>query len=178
MSRKDGVKKPYPGKLPKQVKSLMRRYRKVKDKRMKASRFPGRCTGLGLFRFLAQVFDNNEKAPREDKLTNEAITAMLMEEFPHNKELIKGFKEGKRTLNYYRDLYNRGRLTNDEPPPSISFRYNSDGLAVELRHGRTLLSITERQTYARKFFGIHSALKAKEPTHVESPEEPNPPPDP
>lgn len=158
---KDKRKKPRPGKQPKRVKNMMRLYRGVSAKKKKKPQFVGRCSGLGLFRFIAQVFEQNERVAREDRLTNEAIELMLLDEFGHNKALVEGFKTGKRTVNYYRDLYNRGRMHNDEPPPVISFRYNSAGLAVDLRNGTKLLETKDRLEYSRKFFGLHSLLKAK-----------------
>lgn len=143
------------------VQTIMKKYKGIKHKPKRKTVYCGKRTKLGLFEFLANVFIANERAAREDKLTNEAIEKMVIDEYNGETTLVKGFRSKKNTINYYRDLFNRGRLTNDEPPPVISYRYNADGHPVELRQGIRLLSAAERLEYSRKFFGIHSLLKQK-----------------
>jgi hypothetical protein len=154
-------KRPEVRKNPQRVKNLMKRYRKVSDTPHTKQRHTGRCTKLGLFSFMSQIFTNNESVPRDQKLTNDAIELMMIDEFPDHKAMIMGFKTKTRTINYYRDLYNRGVMTNRVPPPVISYRYNQDGFVVDLRHGAKLLSTEEKRRYAQKFFGLHAVLKSR-----------------
>lgn len=164
-------RKPREGKHPKRVKNMMKLYTSITDAR-RLPRAVGKYAKLGLFQFLVEIFENNEQVSRENKLTNEAIKTLILDEYPDRKTLQDGFKTGKYTVNYYRDLYNRGRLfpgpRRGTPPTRVSYRYNELGLVVDIRSGTRVLTPTERAEYARKFFGIHSALKAKQ----ESPDEP------
>lgn len=167
-------KKPKPGKNPKRVKNMMRMYKGIRSDVKKKPVFAGKCSGLGMFQFIAQMLEANERAAKEDKLTDASLELMLIDEYPQNKRMIEVFRTRLRTINYYRDLYNRGRLTNDKPPPVISYRYNEFGLAVNLRHSDILLSTQDRMNYAKKFYRLHSLLtKAKEKPHAQ-PDDPQP----
>ena len=96
------------------VDRLMAAYAKVKTVKLrgKKAKTQGKRTKLGITRFLFQVFQHNELLPRQDKLTNEQIAAMLLEEFPDQERLHRGLERGgKFGINDYRRRYNSGRCS-------------------------------------------------------------------
>lgn len=137
------------------VNSLMAAYSKAPpDMKIKARRAKteGKRTKMGLCRFLFEVFRQNELLPRKEKLTNEKIAAMVIDEFPDQEKLHRGLIHGgKVSINDYRRRYNNGTLVKDVLPDRVSFRYNRDGLAVESRMGRRLLTIMDQNTISERF---------------------------
>ena len=141
-----------------QPEELMSRYEGIGDDKRPRKRKAVTCgkrTKLGIQEFLANVFEANELLPRSKKLTNAALESMLLEEFAHHAPLVKKVKEGRdHIINYYRHRYNLGLLTG-KSPPTISFRYNENGLAIEPRYGKRILTSEKRaeiiDKYRRKF---------------------------
>jgi hypothetical protein len=136
------------------VDRLMAAYSKVKTVKLRAkkAKTQGKRTKLGITRFLFQVFQHNELLPRQDKLTNEQIAAMLLEEFPDQDKLHRGLERGgKFGVNDYRRRYNSGTLVRDVFPDRCSFRYNVSGLPVDARTGRRVLSVTEQVKIAADY---------------------------
>ncbi|MBW1953230.1 MAG: hypothetical protein JRI66_09135 [Deltaproteobacteria bacterium] len=92
----------------------------------------GLKTGVGIFTFLAMLFDLNEHLPREKKMTDLTIARLLVQEFAHllekNRSSIRKVAEGKLKISYYRALYNAGRMTQGRIPNPKSRRYGPDGL--------------------------------------------------
>lgn len=134
------------------VKKLMDDYSGIPDtnhRRRKAVTC-GKRTKMGIQQFLATIFEMNELNPRSKKLTNAAIQKLLLDEFPNRPNLHRNFDAGKTSINYYRHLYNSGRLTN-RMPANISFRYNEVGIAVEPRHGKRPLTVPEKQQTIERY---------------------------
>lgn len=159
MSKKEPSQKP--GHVKRRIRSIMSKHVGLKDRNNRRPRFIGKETGLGLCRFLAELFHNNEEVPPSKRLTNEAIERILVKEYPQHKALHKNLRNGRRTVNYYRDLYNRGRWTNGEPPAKISYRYNEDGIPVSIRNGKRPMTATERAEYARRYLGIQATIRQR-----------------
>lgn len=148
-----GEKPKEPRRVVRSVASLMRDYLGVRDAmRMRYTSGAGRRTKLSLGRFLAAVFETNELNPPHQKLTNAAIERLLFDEFPQKKEaFLRARKSGKGGVNYYRYLYNLGRLTGGIAPPYISFRYNDLGQPVDTRTGKRILTVREREEIIARF---------------------------
>lgn len=70
-------------------------------------------------------------------MTDTAITKAVAEEFPGRKITIS-LLTGKRTINYYRNHYNAGRLTGTKPKIP-SRRWTENGLVANGRTGRPLI---------------------------------------
>ncbi len=152
--------KPKKSQLPKDrglavpIDRLMRHYAKSDghQRRARKPKVQGKRTKKGLTQFLFDMFEQNEMAARIDKLTNEKMELMLMEEFPNHDPLIKGLQVGgKGGINDYRRRYNCGVLRRDVLPTRISFRYNKDGLRVDTRTGRRLMSVQDQAKYEQHF---------------------------
>ncbi len=158
------------GKSPKRVKSMMKKYQGTPDIPTKKARFIGKYTHIGQQDFLFQMFEANELAPKDQKLTNQAMQELLLKEFPHNGSIRAGFKSGNKTINYYRYHYNLGRYSKPrwQPPLRLSYRYNEFGIIVDCRTGKIPLSHLQRERYARRYFGAYSARQAKEQSHESS----------
>lgn len=106
----------------------------------------GKKTGLGIMTFWATLFECNERLPRTRKMTNAEIERQVRVEFSHEETLMENLESGRQTVNYYRNLYNKGKLTKPRlvAPSHISFRYNTDGKIVDTRTGKRILSEEER----------------------------------
>lgn len=142
------------GSLATPVERLMGYYSKAPEMRLRArkAKTAGKRTKLGLMRFLFDVFRQNELLPRKDKLTNEKIAAMLLEEFPGLESLHRGLeKGGKAGVNDWRRRYNSGTLIKDVFPDRCSFRYNAEGFPVESRVGRRVLSTQEQREISERY---------------------------
>jgi hypothetical protein len=109
-----------------------------------SKRSEGTRTKLGITQFWASLFEANETLPTAKKLTDTEIRARVHEQFPDRPAVHRLFAEGrdKITVNYYRNIYNSGRLLG-KVPKEMSFRYNKSGKPVEPKRGRKLLSPQE-----------------------------------
>tara|TARA_R110002020_G_scaffold115383_1_gene265297 strand:+ start:5138 stop:5632 length:495 start_codon:yes stop_codon:yes gene_type:complete len=105
----------------------------------------GKKTQLGIMAFWATLFEGNELLSRNKKMTNAEIERQVRLEFPHEETLMENLDSGRQTVNYYRHLYNVGKLTKPRgtPPKHISFRYSNVGKVVDTRSGKRLLTQEE-----------------------------------
>ena len=96
------------------------------------------------------LFEGNELLPVSKKMTNAEIERQVRLEFPHEKVLLENLDTGRQSVNYYRHLFNKGRMTKKVTPESISFRYNDKGQIVSTRSGRLFLEF-EKSEYMAKY---------------------------
>ena len=117
----------------------------------------GKKTGLGIMTFWATIFEGNELLPRTKKMTNAEIERQVRLEFPHEETLMENLDSGKQTVNYYRHLYNVGKLTKPRgtPPNHISFRYNEAGQVVDTRTGKRVLTKEEHNELLERYNVLH-----------------------
>jgi len=114
------------------------RVRRIDDPQVWERKSCGKTTGLSIYETIAVLFQANELAPKTRKLTDEAITQFVAAEFPKSKGVAAMLnRTGGRTLNHYRSLYNKGKLTGTKPmQPSQRWTYK--GELANLRTGRPL----------------------------------------
>jgi len=98
----------------------------------------------GICLWWATLFQANEALPPHKKLTDQSIKLAVLKEFPtlgyESKDKLGPPDEtGRETVNYYRNLYNLGRLTSGKVPERKSYRYNEQGKRVNGRTGTRLL---------------------------------------
>ena len=105
--------------------------------------------------FWATLFEGNELLPKSKKMTNAELERQVRAEFPHEKTLLENLDSGRQSVNYYRHLYNKGRMSKPKgtPPEYISFRYNSDGESVDTRTGKRVLDKESTNAYIEKYRG-------------------------
>tara|TARA_R110000824_G_scaffold180908_1_gene361526 strand:+ start:811 stop:1302 length:492 start_codon:yes stop_codon:yes gene_type:complete len=115
----------------------------------------GKVSGLGIMAFWATLFEGNELLPKSKKMTNAEIERQVRAEFPHEQTLLENLDSGRQSVNYYRHLYNKGRMSKSKgaPPQHISFRYNEEGLFVDTRAGKRMLDEVEIEEYAKRYQG-------------------------
>jgi len=115
----------------------------------------GRRTGLGIMAFWATLFEGNELLPKSKKMTNAELERQVRSEFPHEQTLLENLDSGRQSVNYYRHLYNKGRMSKPKgtPPQHISFRYNEEGFVVDTRTGKRMLDEVEVEEYAKRYQG-------------------------
>ena len=115
----------------------------------------GKRTGLGIMAFWATIFEANEILPKLKKMTNAELERQVRAEFPHEATLLENLDSGRQSVNYYRHLFNKGRMSKPKGsiPEEISFRYNTDGLIVDTRSGRWLLKLSETNELVKKYRG-------------------------
>lgn len=144
------------------VERLMDHYSKAPEVKLKARKAitAGKRTKLGITRFLFEVFRQNELLPRQQKLTNNKIAAMLLEEYPNQEALHRGLRVGgKLSVNDYRRRYNSGTLVRDVLPERCSFRYNEQGFPVDSRNGRRVLTIDDQRKIWEGYKSKFSKMK-------------------
>lgn len=105
-----------------------------------------RTSKLGICRFWAALFEANESRSKRRKMTDEEIKRQVLLEFPIEdqpertqsalRKLGAVGEKGSVTVNYYRNLYNKGKLTGGVRPEVQSQRYNLEGEIVNGRSGR------------------------------------------
>tara|TARA_R110000787_G_scaffold154816_1_gene268512 strand:- start:9 stop:500 length:492 start_codon:yes stop_codon:yes gene_type:complete len=102
----------------------------------------GKVTGLGIMAFWATIFEANEILPKLKKMTNAELERQVRKEFPHEATLLENLDTGRQSVNYYRHLFNKGRMSKPKgsSPEKISFRYDTDGVIVDTRSGKRKLS--------------------------------------
>lgn len=114
------------------------RVRRIDDPQVWSRKSHGKTTGLSFYETIGLLLLSNEKAPKTRKLTDEAITQFLAEEFPNSRGLKAILaRRGGRTLNHYRSLYNNGKLLGDKPEV-VSRRWTYKGELANLRTGKKL----------------------------------------
>ena len=101
--------------------------------------------------FWKLLFEGNEKLPTNQKMTNAEIERQVRLEFPHESTLLENLDSGRQSVNYYRHLYNKGRMTNGETPELLSFRYDERGNRVNTRTATRLLTEQEIKEYIAKY---------------------------
>jgi hypothetical protein len=94
--------------------------------------------GLGVQEFLAVLFEANEQLPAARKLTDESILQALVLEYP-KRPITRSLLERRngRTINHYRQEYNRGKLTGTVPAVK-SNRWTIKGEKANTRTGKPL----------------------------------------
>jgi len=128
---------------------------KTKDPPRKSwHRTHGKKTGLGIMAFWKTLFQGNELLPISKKMTNAEIERQVRLEFPHEKVLLENLDTGRQSVNYYRHLYNKGRMTKGFSPDTISFRYNDGGKIVATRAGKYILTSEDQEVYKRKYQNV------------------------
>ena len=120
---------------------------KTPDPQVQRSHTPttrGKETGMGICAFWSTLFLANEGLPKRRRMTDAEIKRQVLEEFPadsqpnRTKESLRKLAEGEVTVNYYRGLYNKGRLTNGKVPEKSSKRYGDNGDEVRGKSGKPL----------------------------------------
>ena len=95
----------------------------AKPKTVRQARTVGLRSGLGITAFWATLFKANEDLTKKKKMTDEEIKRHVIAEFPDRiavRRLGAVGEKGEVTVNYYRILYNRGRLTHAVIPSPLS----------------------------------------------------------
>ena len=126
--------------------------RKTADRPRKSwHRTCGLNTKLGIMAFWKLLFEGNEKLPANQKMTNAEIERQVRIEFSHESTLLENLDSGRQSVNYYRHLYNKGRMTNGEAPELLSFRYDERGNKVQTRTASKLLTEADEKAYVEKY---------------------------
>lgn len=110
----------------------------------------GRRSRLGVCSFLSALFYANEHLLPRKRMTDVAILRQFENEFP-DYPAVREILTGKRTIGYYRQLYNAGRLTQRQKPERPSRRYNHAGQVVNPRNGNLPKSEADRERLERKY---------------------------
>jgi hypothetical protein len=112
-------------------------------------------TGLGIMAFWALLFDANEIRLKSEKMTNAEIERLVREEFPHEETLLSNLDSGRQSVNYYRHLFNKGRMSQPKGslPTNLSFRYDIGGNLVDTRSGKRVLKADEIVALENKYRG-------------------------
>ena len=113
------------------------------------SKSKGITTGVGICVYFSNLFEANELAPKKKKINDRRIAEKVAEEFPE-RESAQSFLTGEKTVNDYRNRYNKGIFTRGVPPKQLSLRYNKNGQAVDVRTGRHNLFPEEIRILRRK----------------------------
>lgn len=95
-----------------------------------AKREVGRTTKVGVVQTWCELFERNEKAPKNQKLTDEQISKQMHREFPGKASAI--FDRAQ----LVRNRYNKGALTRGKLPKIQSHCYDDDGNKVAVHRGR------------------------------------------
>lgn len=117
-------------------------------------RYMAKATKKSLFHFLFDLFMWNEIVPREKRRTDGGIAAVVLAEFPNHTSLRKNLDSEKHGINYYRQLFNTGRLSKGQPAPYVSFRYDMQGNRISSRTGKSLSAREQKallERYRSKF---------------------------
>lgn len=127
-----------------------------------AGKSKGATTGLGITIFCSTLFEANELAPKKKKATDEKLIQKIAKEFPGRK-ISKELLNGTKTLNDYRNRYNKGKFTRGLPPKKYSFRYGPSGTPVNGRTGSHELCREEIQLIRRN----HTTLREQALREIE-----------
>lgn len=99
-------------------------------------------SNLGICSFWCTLFLANEGLRKSEKMTDAEIKRQVLKEFPRHqqpsrtRESLRKLEEGIVTVNYYRSLYNKGRLTRGIVPKHQSRRYGDSGNLVHPKTGK------------------------------------------
>lgn len=111
---------------------------RIDDPQVWTRKSHGKTTRMSFYETIAVLLNANELAPKSKKLTDEAITRFLAEEFPKSRGMKAILTRHRgRTLNHYRSLYNKGKLTGHKPD-IVSKRWTMNGEVANERTGRPL----------------------------------------
>lgn len=97
---------------------------------MPAGRPIGTTTGLPVNLAVCYVFQQNEKAPKDKKLTDQGIAEWLRKEFPGRKT---GYWDQVQLMRW---KYNQGKFTRGMKPTKQSHRYDSGGALIDPKYGK------------------------------------------
>lgn len=86
----------------------------------------GKSTGLGLEAFRCKLFYDNERVPKSQRMTDDAMCAAIKAEFPG----IKSTAIDPYWFNTYRSYYNLGQLTGGVIPEVRARRFDENGNEV------------------------------------------------
>lgn len=90
----------------------------------------GKTTGLGIQDAWVHVFEQNSKAKKADRMTDDQISAWMHNEFPGRESKVFDRVQSVRTK------YNKGGLTRGVVPSIQSVPYDAEGNVSEPRRGR------------------------------------------
>ena len=158
-------RRPEPRKKTKSLTEFAKKIKPLKtpDLPPQIQKTKGKVTDLGMMQFLFNLFLLNEKLPRHNKMTNEEIKRQLYREFPEymatRKDILeeKTRKAGGRrppdpnSINYYRYLFNIGKLVKNSTPPLCSFRYNIEGEKVSSRSADKVIDAVDVKSYLTRY---------------------------
>lgn len=127
------------------VEKLMKESLK-KDPKVRAGRTAGRRSGISFWEFLHSAFSVNEFNPRNKKLTDDQIEAILFREYT-GKTLDKfkrGILKGNYTLGTIRAQFNAHKVCHktNPKPKRVSLKYSGEGLPIKPRANRGLSIMT------------------------------------
>jgi hypothetical protein len=93
----------------------------------------------GICDFLTSLFEINETLPKSKKMTDMEIARQVCKEYAAHPHIADRYTpeamDDFNMVTKQRSEYNYGRLSGPPPEPRfVSFPYNEDGLAVNLRH--------------------------------------------
>lgn len=112
--------------------------RRIDDPKIWERKSHGKEHGLSFYETIAVLLEANEQAPLSRKMTDEAMTQFLAAEFPNSRGIKAILSRHRgRTLNHYRGLYNKGKLTGKKPSVP-SHRWTMKGEVANNRTGRPL----------------------------------------
>lgn len=105
--------------------------------------------GLSLYQFLYELFHQNEKLDKGQKLNDTQITAVVKAEFASFPEVIESITNCRVSrITVWRSVFNRGKMGK---PEMVSFRYDDTGRAVDGHTSRKLLSPEDQKEVARRY---------------------------
>jgi hypothetical protein len=99
-----------------------------------AKREVGRTTKVGVVQTWCELFERNEKSPKNQKQTDEQISKQMHCEFPTKTSAI--FDQ----VQAVRNRYNKGALLRGKLPKVQSYRYDAEGNKTTVRAGRQTIS--------------------------------------
>lgn len=82
-------------------------------------------------RTLIPIFQKNETARQDDKMTDTHIKAWILEKYGGIRTVYKNVKNYNYTVGLFRGWYNKSELTTNQPTPIlISLSYDTDGYPI------------------------------------------------
>lgn len=103
-----------------------------------------------LYPFLFGLLNLNEELPESKKLHDGLIAMLVKQQYSEYPEVIKSIDDCPVSrIAIWRSTYNRGLL--GQLPRRCSFRYNSDGQAVDGQTGSKLLSREDMRIICQRY---------------------------
>lgn len=126
--------------------SMATKKKAVAKKTPKSKKTVGLSLGLTIGQTWAHLFERNEKCPKKDKLTDDAISEFIKKEFPDNTS------KNMDQVPVVRNMYNIGRYTGGVVPKSKSRRYDESGSVIEkgARGGGKKKAASKKKTASKK----------------------------